>query len=98
MDGSPCNNDEAYCLSGECKTYNAQCQTHFLTSKLQLHAKLEHHIYNMVYALLHIQTKVVMNALTSIIQGEMSLETVVQMELTLFLAILGTFKYLYSAI
>ena len=34
VDGSPCNNDEAYCYSGECKTYDAQCQMHFLTSEI----------------------------------------------------------------
>ena len=33
-DGSTCNNDQAYCYSGECKTYDAQCQKHFGTSTL----------------------------------------------------------------
>ena len=32
QDGSSCNNNQAYCFSGECRTYNAQCQEHFGTS------------------------------------------------------------------
>ena len=32
QDGSDCNNNQAYCFSGECKTYDAQCQELFLTS------------------------------------------------------------------
>jgi hypothetical protein len=33
QDGSSCNNGQNYCFSGDCKTYDAQCQTHFGTSK-----------------------------------------------------------------
>ena len=33
QDGTSCDNDRHYCFSGQCKSYNAQCQKHFLTSK-----------------------------------------------------------------
>ena len=33
QDGSSCNNNRAYCFSGECRTYDTQCQKHFKTSK-----------------------------------------------------------------
>lgn len=39
QDGTSCNNNQAYCYSGKCKTYNQQCQTHFRTSK-SLHRHL----------------------------------------------------------
>ena len=33
QDGAACNNGQAYCFSGECQTYNQQCQYHFGTSE-----------------------------------------------------------------
>ena len=33
QDGSSCNNNQAFCFSGQCRTYNTQCQKHFRTSK-----------------------------------------------------------------
>jgi disintegrin/metalloproteinase domain-containing protein 28 len=33
QDGTTCNNDQWYCFSGQCRTYNEQCQRHFLTNK-----------------------------------------------------------------
>lgn len=33
QDGTSCNNNQAYCFSGECQTYDDQCQYHFGSSE-----------------------------------------------------------------
>ena len=33
QDSSPCNNNQSYCFSGMCKTYDDQCQYHFGSSE-----------------------------------------------------------------
>ena len=35
QDSTTCNNNQSYCFSGQCKTYNIQCQRHFRTSEPQ---------------------------------------------------------------
>ena len=33
QDGTPCSNNQSYCFSGECKSYDKQCQYHFQSSE-----------------------------------------------------------------
>ena len=99
QDGTSCNNNQAYCFSGECQTYNKQCQYHFRSSEsLNIHSWHYIPIQAICVELLplFLQTRVLMRVLGLITQEETILETVALMGPILSHVLLGTRTYMHT--